>query len=525
MAVWNFAMRVLRLMVPLLFATALVAAEAPTEGVTVTIYNAPREANQNPQRWNRGYQVQQPSGWAVVKDRRKLNLAKGRSAVQVTDVAAAIVPASVRFNSLTDPAGTVVLDQNFLYDLASVPTLLRRFTDAQVTVVREKGGQFQGTLLSTEESRPTWIRTDGGGNELVQQTSLIVNVPNEPDPVRFEEFRELALPALPGGLVTRPTLSWQVQAARAGEQLAEITYITDHCTWRADYILRVNPAPAETLDLSGWATIENESGASFPNARLKLMGGDVQRLPEETPEAQNGFIMEKPRGSLEELEAFTEKSFFEYHLYTLGRATTLPDNSKKQIELFPPASGVPYRKVYVYKAGSFRENNGNREPMIAREFGTLTNTKVDTYLEFKNDEAAHLGMPLPAGRVRVYLRVGADTTGEFIGEDEIKHTPTDEFVRLALGSAFDITGERKQVGFQIDERQKWMLETFEIRLRNHKPEAVTVEVDEQPYRWMNWWVKVEAFAYEKLDARTARFKVPVPANGEAVLTYTVGYDW
>lgn len=485
----------------------------PEEGVSVTIYNAARvPAGQG------RYAPQvipgmrpQAEGWAVVKLRTKVNLPAGRGEVRLSDVAAALVPPSVFFKSLTDPEHTVVLEQNFLYDLADVPALLRRYVDRPLSALPLKGGGLlAGRLLSSTRH------------------GLLLDVADSPVPIRLATFRELRLPELPAGLVTRPTLVWQVNAQKPGEHLAEVTYIADNITWRADYTLLLNDKQ-DALDLSGWATVENESGASYPQARLKLMGGDVQRL-DEPWSVKERLSMDSPVSELasrfESLKVrFTEKSFFEYHLYTLGRPTTLPDRSRKQIELFAPAANVPCRKVLVYVGGRGERPAAQTYPATQRDLGYPTNAKVDVYLEFKNDEASHVGMPLPAGRVRVCLNDPADGAAEFIGEDEIRHTPKDEKVLVRLGECFDVVGERRQTRFDYRRDLPTLTEAYEIRLRNHKPEAVTVIVQEKFYRWVNWELEAHSHDFEKPDAETARFTVAVPAGGQTVVTYTVRYDW
>jgi hypothetical protein len=221
---------------------------------------------------------------------------------------------------------------------------------------------------------------------------------------------------------------------------------------------------------------------------------------------------------------FEQKAFFEYHLYTLGRATTLPDNSTKQIELFPAARGVPCVKTLVYY-GLTPSHGFLPHPATDRNYGTESNRKVDVYLGFKNSKAQNMGMPLPAGRVRVSKQDPADATLEFIGEDAIDHTPRDERVQIKLGSAFDVVGERRQVNFTLDTSRKHMTEEVEVKLRNHKKEAVTVVVKENLYRWINWQITARTHDFEKQDSRTVHFPVKVAAGGEVVVRYTVHYSW
>jgi len=222
---------------------------------------------------------------------------------------------------------------------------------------------------------------------------------------------------------------------------------------------------------------------------------------------------------------FEEKAFFEYHLYTLGRPTTLPDNSTKQIELFPTARNVPCEKVLVYYGLPAGYRRVRRNRTTDRNLGIASNKKIDIYLRLKNEKAVGMGMPLPSGRIRVSQLDPADGSLEFIGEDTIDHTPKDEEVLIKLGSAFDVVGERKQMDFQIDKRRQWMEETIEIKLRNHKEEPVKVLVKENLYRWVNWKITSKSHKFEKIDARTVHFPITVDKDGEVTITYTVEYTW
>ncbi len=222
---------------------------------------------------------------------------------------------------------------------------------------------------------------------------------------------------------------------------------------------------------------------------------------------------------------FEEKAFFEYHLYTLGRPTTIPDNSTQQIELFPATRGVKAEKILVYYGQPQEYRSFMPNPMVDRNYGTESNKKVDIYLRFKNAKDNGMGMPLPAGRIRVSKQDPADKTLEFIGEDTIDHTPKDEKLLVKLGSAFDVVGERRQVNFRVDTSRDWMEETIEIKLRNHKKEAVKVIAKENLYRWVNWEITNTTHKYEKTDARTIEFPVERKPDEEARIEYTVKYTW
>jgi hypothetical protein len=342
----------------------------------------------------------------------------------------------------------------------------------------------------------------------------------------IREYQNVHFPTIPGGLITRPTLVWDISTDRAGAHDTRVTYQTAGLTWWADYNLVFaagDDANSGNLDVGAWVSILNRSGASYPDARLKLIAGDVQRVePAPSPHDMRARAM----SAMEQADAagFQEKSFFEFHLYTLGRNTSLPHNSTKQIELFPQVRGVPAEKLLVYYG--FEPGFGLMSgPATDREYGLPMNTEVDVYLQFENDRQHGLGVPLPAGRIRVSQLDDADETLEFIGEDLIDHTPADETVRIRLGSAFDVVGERRQVDFRVDFNREEMEETIEVSLRNHKQEAVEVQVRETMFRWTNNDIVESTHRYERADARTVHFPVMVPADGETVVRYRVRYTW
>jgi hypothetical protein len=415
----------------------------------------------------------------------------------------------VSFQSLSDPTGTRVVEQNFQFDLVSAAKLLEKFIDRPISVEQARGDHvetFAGTLLSTQ-----------GGLVLRQADGSVRTVPHHSG---------VTLPSLPGGLITRPTLVWDVSAKKPGKQLARVAYQTTGITWWADYNLTYSEgrnANACHLDVGAWVSIINQSGASYQDAKLKLVAGDVQRAAP-TGRAMPQTLAARASVAEDRAAGFEEKAFFEYHLYTLGRPTTLPDNSTKQIELFPVARRVPCEKTLVYY-GAVPAYGFGPNPAIDRNYGIATNRKVDVYLGFKNAKAQNMGMPLPAGRIRVNKQDGADGTLEFIGEDTIDHTPQDEKVRIKLGSAFDVVGERRQVHFTVDTSRKNMTEEIEVKLRNHKKEPVTVIVKENLYRWTNWQITSKSHDFEKQDARTVHFPVKIASGAEATVRYTVHYSW
>ena len=494
-----------------LSALAVAAALTPAAqaaGDALTIYSNARPGALSPEAYRHGGRGQPVPGYAVVRHERDIKLDRGRSTVRFTDVAALIDPTTVTFESLSDAAGTSVVEQDFQFDLVNTEKLLQRYLDRPIAVDQVRGTgveSFQGTLLSATGG--VILKRDDGTVQLLPHNAGV------------------KLPELPGGLITRPTLVWDVAAQRAGTHRARVSYQTSGITWWADYNVTYTEAAtpqACRLDVGAWVSIVNQSGASYADAKLKLVAGDVQRMTGARPAAPAALA----RGEVAErrVDGFAEKAFFEYHLYTLGRPTTVPDNSTKQIELFPAARRVPCEKTLVYY-GALPAYGFGPNPVTDRNYGVQSNRKVDVYLGFKNAENNNMGMPLPAGRIRVSKSDPADGTLEFIGEDAIDHTPRNEQVLIKLGSAFDVVGERRQVNFAVDTSRKTMTEEIEIKLRNQKKEAATVIVKENLYRWVNWQIAAKTHDFEKQDARTVHFPVKLAAGAEATVRYTVNYTW
>jgi hypothetical protein len=492
-----------------------VAVAAAAESTSLTIYSTARPGAvpaelYRPLPGSSGYRAPGGNvpGYAVVKQERDLDLERGRAELRFVDVAALIEPTTVRFESLTDPEGTQVLEQNYQFDLVSQQKLVERYLDREITVEQARGDKiesFTGTLLSAS------------GGLILEDAQGRIRA--------LQGWSGIEFPELPGGLITRPTLVWDVLADRGGEHRTRVSYQTQGMTWWADYNLVFAPgenANSGLLDVGAWVSIINQSGAAYGDAKLKLIAGDVHRAP------QAGVYQKKARAmpmmAEAEVAGFEEKAFFEYHLYTLGRPTTLPDNSTKQLELFDAARGVPADKILVYYGlsglYSFFPN-----PVTDRNLGIQSNKKVDVYLRFKNAKENGLGVPLPSGRIRVNQLDTADGSLEFIGEDVIDHTPRNEDVLIQLGSAFDVVGERKQIDFRVDTARKQMEETIEIELRNHKEEAVEVLVKENLYRWTNWEILDASHEWKKIDARTIHFPVEIEADNEAKVQYRVRYTW
>ncbi len=483
-------------------------ADASHAQTSVTIYSSAQPGSLSAINFQNGGEGGGVPGYAVVRQEREATLTKGRSLVRISDVPSLIDPTTVSFESLTDPANTRVVEQSFEFDLTSTNKLLQKYLDRDVTVEQTRGTTveaFTGRLISAQ----------GGGLVLRMADGSIRTIAN---------FAGVKLASLPGGLISKPTLVWDVAAQREGNHRTRYGYQTNGITWWTDYNLTLNEDQgACKVDVGAWVTIVNQSGATFEEAKLKLVAGDVQRAKSKA--AANGLLERNMVAAAPVANGgFAEKSFFEYHLYTLGRPATLTNNSTKQIELFPVARGASCEKTLVYdgQGPSYGDFGG---PMLDRNFGNQSNKKVDVYLRFKNREDNNLGIPLPAGKIRVAKIDSADQSLEFIGEDLIDHTPKNETVQIKLGSAFDVVGERRQVDFRVDSTAKWMEEDIEVKLRSQKTESVTVIVKENLFRWTNWVIKKQSQAFDKADARTIHFPVKIGKEGSAIVRYTVRYTW
>jgi hypothetical protein len=493
---------------PLVLAIASALPLACGAESALTIYSSARPGAIDPSTFRTGGEGATVPGYAMVREDRDFTLKAGRNQLRISDVPALIDPTTVSFASLTDPKGTRVVEQNFEFDLTSTSKLLSRYLDREISVEQPRGQGVEtvsGTLVGTQ------------GGLTLRQADGSVRIVTTNSGVR--------LPSLPGGLISKPTLVWDIETSSPGAHKSRFTYQTGGMTWWTDYNLTYSePRPgACKVDVGAWVTIVNQSGASFADAKLKLIAGDVQRAqPKPAYEVRSAPMAAR---SMDKAEAFQEKAFFEYHLYTLGRTTTLANNATKQIELFPTAAGVGCEKTLVYYGqGAAYPYYGS--PATDRTYGAQSNKKVDVYLRLKNSAANGLGVPLPAGKIRVSKLDDADRSLEFIGEDVIDHTARDETVQVKLGSAFDVVGERKQLDFRIDTSAKWIEEDIEVKVRNQKPdEAVTVLVKENLYRWSQWTVLRKTHEFTKDDSRTVIFPVKVAAKGEATVRYTVRYTW
>ena len=433
------------------------------------------------------------SNLSLVRDVRQLALPSGESLLRFMDIAASINPATVHFRSLTDPAKLDVLEQDYEYDLLDPNKLLQKFVGREVTLVKPKLAsgsteydEVKATLLSLNGA-PVWKI----GNEIVTGLS----------------YESIRFPELPENLYERPTLLWTLQNTGAGRQRVEASYLTTNLSWSADYVLNVAKDEASG-DLDGWVTLVNHSGTAFKNASLQLVAGDLHRVM-----AQNGMDEMRAMATLAKAAPaappFQQESFSEYHLYSLNRKTSVFDQESKQISLLN-ASHFPLRKVYVVNGQSYYYR-------AAAQPGAPVKDPVQVFYKFKNEEKAGLGMPLPAGTIRVYQQ---DSRGGslFAGEDQIGHTPKDEEIGLHVGNAFDVVAERRQTDYKKIADRVYEFE-YEITLRNHKDAPISVEVNE-PIGG-DWEMVSSTYKFTKTAAFAAQFDVPVDKNGTAVLRYRV----
>jgi len=454
--------------------------------------------------------------FAVVREVIPLTLKKGVNEISQTDVTAQLEPESVMLRDLKSSDSLRVLEQNYRADPLSQGLLLKVY-EGKMIQFEVPNGQNAPLVAKGKVIRSGYV-PQGASPENNASSDPIIDMDGQ---IRFGLPGTPLFPGLGDDTILRPTLTWQLESAVEGSTQAELSYVTRGLSWDAQYNL-VLPPKGDQLDLIGWVTMKNESGKQFDDATIQLMAGDVQKTQ---PPMAAGRMMMKAEAMADYAEApqVKEKAFDEYHLYTLPRNTSLRDRQTKQIE-FLNALGVNSTMNYVYDGTNMQPIPYDMGLQLDRNFGLDSNTKVRVTREFMNEEKNHLGMPLPKGNVRMYRR---DEQGrlQFIGENQIDHTPRDEKVKLESGNAFDLTGKRVQTNFVANEAQQWMDESFEITLKNHKDTAVSIQVHEHLYRYTNWKINNPSAPFEKLDSRTIRFTVEVPARGEQKITYTAHYSW
>jgi hypothetical protein len=430
------------------------------ESVAVTVYN---------------------NNLGVVRDVRKANIDKGTNEIRLRDVPSQIDPTTVKITSPKHPNAVGVVEQNYEYDLVNQYKLLEKYIDQQINVIDEKGTTISGTLLAVEMDKLT-LQTGNGITMLPNLTRYSINVPK-----------------LPAGLITKPTLVWKLESdAQLANEPLEVLYQTGGMSWHAEYVAALSDDDKK-LDLTGWVSVDNTSGATFENAKLKLVAGSINRAtPPPMPMYDRAYKESMGRVASAVAPQFEERGMFEYHLYDLGRQTTLQNNQVKQIALLE-ANGVNATKKYSYRGGR----------------------NVEVTVEFENKQANNMGMPLPEGIVRV-MKKDKDGSLEFVGEDRIKHTPRDETITLKVGDAFDMLGERaitdsRNLG-QYSNQQ-----TIEITLKNRKDTDEKIEIVENV--GTNWEVIRKSHDFTKKDATTIVFPVTVKARSEQKVTYTILYSY
>ncbi len=410
---------------------------------------------------------------ALVKEKRELDLKSGVNSVEYTDVAALIDPTSVMFED-TKNKDTAVLEQNYEYDLVSSQELLEKFLDKEITVTEKEGNSYTGTLMSYEDE--IVLKLSDGKVVTISEVSRI-------------EFPDSA------DLLTKPTLIWQIYSPAAGKRNVLTSYLTSGMSWKANYIVKTS-ADDTKADIQGWVTVDNGAGTTYEDAKLKLVAGEVHRVAVPQIMYKGEMAVAEESVSDEAERGFVEESLFEYHLYTLEKPTTLKNNQVKQLSLLSVDS-VPVEKELV--------------------FDVSESSDLQVVLTLNNTKEKGLGMPLPAGVLRVY-KADSDGQLQFLGEDNIDHTPKDEEVDVIVGSAFDITGKRTQTSYDKVNTNTWK-ESYEIELKNHKSEAQKVKILENIYG--EWKITNSSDKYEKKDASTAEWEITVPADSSKKVTYTV----
>ncbi len=481
-----------------------------------------------------GQQSSQPSltiynqDFAVVRQIMPLDLKAGVNQLNVNDITMHLEPDSV---VLRDPSGKhslQVLEQNYRADAVSEPMLLSLYEGQTIDFKTSDGRIIKGKVIRSGYVTHSYFAMSRYGQNYYQQQMAagseqpVIEVDGQ---LQFNLPGQPVFPRLTDDSILKPRLEWVLSTDKAGKFPAEFSYVSGGMSWEADYNV-VAPEKGDVADIVGWVTIDNQSGRTFENARIKLMAGDVSKI-------QQGESRAMPLKALMAADAVagapavTEKAFDEYHLYTLERTTTLRDRETKQVE-FIHAANVASKQIYLYDGAKIDPNRyyGWNWENIRNDhsYGTESNPKVWVMREFVNSESNHLGMPLPKGRVRFYRR-NDDGQIEFTGENMIDHTPKDETVRIYTGNAFDITGERKRTNYTVENNKNTATETFEIRLRNHKKEPVEVRVVEHLYRGHNWDLTSKSDDFRKKDSNTIEFPISIAPDEEKVITYTARYTW
>lgn len=435
-------------------------------------------------------------GLALVRDVRNVVLPPGELHLRFEDIAATVNPATVHLRSLSHPGRLPVLEQNYEYDLLDPQRLLQKYVGKEVTLVRTT---VEAGVSKTTEVKATLLALNNGpvwkiGNEIVTGISA--------DHFRF--------PEVPDTLYSRPTLVWSLDNTGPRAQKIETAYLAANIKWNSDYVLTLDQKGG-TGDLDGWVTLQNNTGTAFKNASLQLIAGDLHQVESDAGRAD--FAANAVKQVAESRDEMTQQSFSEYHLYTLGRRTSINHAETKQLALLH-GTDVPVRKRYVVDGQQWYYRNRHQP-------GTPLKDAVKVYYDFTNNAASSLGMPIPAGVVRIYQ---TDPKGQvqYVGEDRVDHTPKDETVTVQIGSAFDVLCERRQTDFQNLGNNVYEF-AYEITLRNRKETPITVELNEPVGG--DWTMVSNTHRWTKTEAWAARFTAPVTAGGEARVRYRVRVKW
>jgi len=453
-------------------------------------------------------------GFALVKDQRTLQLRQGIQDVAIQDVAQLIEANSVGIRSISAPGSFTVLEQNYQFDLISVAAILNKAVGQKIAFNRilPNGAteRIEGTLLSA----PSAIISDADGNQGQTWNGMVIQTTN--GRILLNPSGEIEVSSIPNGLISKPTLMWMLQSQSAGDNKVELSYLTQGMSWKSDYVLSLDKAGTKG-DIKGWVTLTNNSGATFENAKLKLLAGDVERVVPQMRAMGRGGAGAPESKAFD--AGFAEEQFSDYHLYTLGRPATVRNREMKQVNLLEVVN-VPITKRLVVDA--MRQYRGYQPNEGQVGTGII---KPSIMIEFKNAKEVGLGMPLPMGTVKVFQRDSSDSL-QMLGESQIQHTPKDETISLMVGRAFDIVVERKRTAFewiQDGGRRRGIRETFEIELRNRKETADTVHVYERHYG--QWSISKNNMDFTRPDSETALFVVKLDANQTRTITYTVETVW
>lgn len=469
--------------------------------------------------------------FAVVRQPVALNFESGLSHMRFSDITAHVEPDSVILRDPTGENKLQILEQNYRNDPISEALLLSLYEGKELEF---EDPMIHGQVIKGKVIRSGYVphyaamnrygqqyyyqqmATAGGSTPIIEiDGKLVFGLPGKP-----------IFPALVGDTIMKSSFDWLVHSSKTGPVNAELSYVTGGMQWQADYNV-VAPPHGDVLDLVGWVTMDNQSGKTFEQAHIKLMAGELSKIQHSEYGSRDEVAVNANSSVIGGVNQVQEKAFDEYHLYTLPRVVSLHDRETKQVE-FIRASQVQSQRVYVYDGAKIDPNRygyyNYEQIRNDRSYGTESNPSVWVMQEIKNTKANNMGMPLPKGRVRFYRR-DDDGQLEFTGENVIRHTPSDETLRIFTGDAFDIVGERRQTDYRVDTNQHWIDESFEIKLRNHKKEAVEVRAVEHMYRCANWDVSKSSDRFDKTDSHTSEFRIRIPADGEKTITYLVHYTW